>query len=509
MRKINIILLLLIISAAFLILRNLFSYAFIFLDDSNLLCKSIKEILLFPNCGQYISSILGRLFAALIPLWEGVHPCYFRGFYFSYIKSAILIGYALLLTNIIFINKKINYLYPLSFLFVISLLFYIIQQQLHLLLFVYEGFFRMLLPPFIFAGLLYLMVKNIRNNEAKNVVPVFLLTFLCSISNESVCIMTVFGFLLYFLFSVKSSKRNLLIFACLLISLTGCFILVKTGAFIRKTENIIIDSQYILTVLKDIPYFTKDYLKYIFFKHIFEYILIAGMILILHFRYKDNEVVNKNIIKLICSFLMGILIFFYMLIGLGQTHYSGGYWLSHSDLHVILDIVLCSFIFVLLNLLIEYKFLKEYILGVFFVITSLFLLISNYKVYTPCITVDIIPIRTEIYKAEKIIRLANIHNKPAVLNKELYESIFYWSLWYSFDDKEENVLYPSSRYIDYLNQFEKEENKLINGVIFSDEETVNKEFALNAGSFTEEELKEPNFNNLLNKDFILDGGEKK
>ncbi|MBQ9246058.1 hypothetical protein IJ182_07320 [bacterium] len=106
------------------------------------------------------------------------------------------------------------------------------------------------------------------------------------------------------------------------------------------------------------------------------------------------------------------------------------------------------------------------------------------------------------YKGEKIIRLANIYNKTAYLDKEYFEDSYMWGFFNTFSDREINKVYNHSPYIEFLNQFNNSK-KIENDWIFTDTEKVNSEFEQNGGIFSENELKNINFNNLLNENFLL------
>lgn len=251
------------------------------------------------------------------------------------------------------------------------------------------------------------------------------------------------------------------------------------------------------------PSFTKEYVKFILLNHILEYIIIISQIYFIKVNNKNNELVN-NTIRLTLCFLSGILLFFYMLVFLGRTYYKPGeYWIIHADLHVIYDIALCSFIFIMLNLMLRYNIMKKIYVTITFFIVSIVLLFNNYIEYKKILNDELLKFRIDTYKSEKIIRLANIHVKTALLDKKCFENSYNWALFYDYDDRKENYPYPTSLYIEYLNLFEKDENKITNKFIFTDEEAVNKAFTENGGIFTEEELKNPNFNKLLDKNFLL------
>lgn len=493
--------LLMIILVEFLVIRAFLSFSFIFADDTQIYCNSFKELFISPSNGLFISSFFGRLFAVFIPLHMDVHPSFFKSNYFCCIESIIFLIFASILNGILFIKRKINYLYPIGFIFLSSFIFFVLQQQPYLLIHTYEGFFRMLMPPFLFVVLVYMILKNI-NSDTKFKPYIYILTLLCCISNEFICVSVLFGFILFFLLSldkVKSTKMFVLSFLPVVVSLLGCFILIKTGAFMRHSENVI-DLNYILFILKQIPEFSINYIHHIFFKHSIMYILLFLQIAILAFKsLKDEQ--TKETVKIIFCFLFGMLVFFYMLIGLGKTHYNEGqYWIVHDDLHVMYNIMLCALNLVLLNLIIKFNLIKESFITVVLFIGSVYFLQNDYIFYHNMTEKIMKPWMVETYKSEKAMRLANAKQKTIILNKQLYENAFNWGFFHEFKDRKENVIYTDSPYITYLNQFEKE-NKITQNFMFSDEQTFLKSFSENGGEFTEYEISHINFNNLKGINF--------
>ncbi len=144
--------LLLFIFLEFFILKYLFSYSFIFVDDLDLVCKNIKGLFINPDGGIYLSSILGRLFSSLLPNALNMHPSFFKANYYCNIEAVLFIILFISITNLLYLNRKINILYPLAFLFTSALIMFFIQEQYVLLLFIYEGFYRMLFPAFLMGG---------------------------------------------------------------------------------------------------------------------------------------------------------------------------------------------------------------------------------------------------------------------------------------------------------------------------------------------------------------------
>ena len=499
----NFSLLLLILGFLFIILVNLFGYSFIFADDTELYCNSFKELFISPSNGLFISSILCKLFAVFIPLHLDIHPSFFKSNYFCYIESFVILLFVFILNSLLFRNKKLNWLYHISFLFLLSMLFLFIEQQPFLLLFTYEGFFRMLLPSFLFVVLFSLLLINIEKKTFIIYLGIYIVSFLCSISNEFVCISTFIGFLIYFLLSFKKLKCNrdfILYMLLILISFLGIFILCKTGAFTRKSTSAI-DINYIKSLFEQILPFSKSYFKYVILDHILFYALLIIQSFLLLIRYGNYKDVQETIKFIIC-FIIGNLIFFYMLIGLGRTHYfEGQYWVIHYDLHVMFNIMLCAFNLSLLSLLLKYKLTGDFVVGLLFSILTVFVGFHIYDYYSN-LRNEMNQWRVEIYKNEKAIRLANMKNKIIVLDEELYNNNYNWGLFYSPKNKEKNKLFPKSAYIIFLNQFEKE-NKINQYFMFSSKESFENAYRDNGGMFSEEELMDVNFNNLRDRNFII------
>ncbi len=499
----NISLLLLVLVFLFFVLVNLFCYSFIFADDTELYCNSFKELFVSPSNGLFISSILCKLFAVFIPLHLDIHPSFFKSNYFCYIEAFIFLLFIFIWNSLLFLNKKFNWLYSISFLFLLSTLFLFIEQQPFLLLFTYEGLFRMLLPSFLFIVLFYLFILNI---EKKNFIVysfIYILFFLCSISNEFICILTFCGVSAYFILSYKNVKFNkelsLYIFL-ILISFLCISILFKTGAFTRKTTSSI-DINYLKSMFGEILPFSISYFKYVIWDHMLFYGLLIFQSFILLIKYGNYKDV-KETIKFIICFILGALIFFYMLIGLGKTHYfEGQYWVVHYDLHVMFNIILCAFNLSLLSLLLKYKLINDFIIGFLFSIFTFYFGFNIYDYYSN-LRNEMKQWMVDIYKNEKAIRLANMKNEIIVFDEELYKDNYNWGLFYSINDKEKNKLYPKSTYIIFLNQFEKE-NKINQYFMFSSKESFENAYKDNGGIFSEEELMDINFNKLKDRNFIM------
>ncbi|MCD7780746.1 MAG: hypothetical protein LUH05_08770, partial [Candidatus Gastranaerophilales bacterium] len=251
-KAISTLILIFITAALFFILVNFFSCACCFADDNwsailpefcqadPLSCGYFKNFFYesYPS-GLFISTFLNRLFGVFLPLWLNLHPSDFKMYYFCYIAPLFIFSFIFILNSLLI--KKINYFYPVCFLFTTSLLFMIFQHPVGAL-YLYDGLFRMIMPCFLFAGLFCLLLNNTDNYTLKNYIPVFIMTFLCCISNELISVTTIFGFLLYAVLSInlnQKKKVHTYLLFCIFLSFLGLLILYKTGTFYRKSENVI------------------------------------------------------------------------------------------------------------------------------------------------------------------------------------------------------------------------------------------------------------------------------
>lgn len=496
-----------IVVLQFFILSDFFSNSFIYMDDAvSGICDSFKNIFKEPNNGIVVASFFDRLFGVCIPREMNIHPSSFKGYYFNYIESFFIIAFTFILNGFFFIKKKFDFFYVLGFLFCSTTIFFIIQeqQQPHIL-FIYDGFFRMLLPSFLWIGAFYLLTDF---DYISGIKKFFIssLIFIACISNEMICVSMVIGILLYSVFNLKKIKLSYIWY--IISAILGLIVLIKTGAFLRKTDAFIFNTQFIIGLFSDFAAYSKDYIKYVFINHIFTILLIIVQSIFLLIKTKRDEKV-LNTIKLILSFFIGALSFFLMLKTLGRTYYeSGQYWTRHADLHMIFSFMLYSFNLTLLKLILECNLVNKKIISVLLILLFGIFTFSNIKYYKNMLNYQIKPFKQKCYKIEKILRLASIKDEIALFS--IYDVPIPGYLWPFFDKsgpKEKNEIHEQSSYINFINQFSEKENKITSKFMFVDEEEEKNAFEENGGIFTEEELLNLNFDKLFDKNFILNNKE--
>lgn len=481
------------------------SNSFVFADDTETaLFKNFTEIIVSkPSDGHYISSTLDSFFGAIMPIKLNIHPSDFKSQYFSFIETALLYIFILILQNLFKTNRR-TLLHTITFGFCASAALFFIQTQ-PMMLFIYDGFFRMLLPVFLFISLFSLLINNINNYSRKHLFFIFLLTFISAISNELIAFSTFIGFITYFLLSKiqrKPDEKIQTILIHILYSFFGIIVMLWAGAFTRKNDLEIQNIQYFINIIQSVPEFSKEYIKYIIVQYIPAYFLLICQFLFLYFKTNRDKKVIETAQLMLC-FLFGFLIFFYLLIFLGKTYYwPGKYWVIHPDLHVMYKLILFSFNIVFFNIIYKYKFLKEKMISFIFIIVTIILCFKNYNFYAVFLQDRIIPLKMETYKAEKIIRLASLQHRNALLDNRIGEDGYLWALHKNVQNYTADLYINNISYISYLKNIE-ENSEMQNFVIFTDSDTANNDFNKNGGIFTEEEIRNINFTRLRDKRFLL------
>ncbi len=506
----NISLSLVIILFLYFSIVNLLKYSFMFVDDVNLSWfYSLKSIFInseYSN-GLIIPSVLEKLLGTYIPynIFK-IHPSDFKSEYFSYIEAILLIIFCIIPIKIMFLNKHENIInkFPIIiYLFIITFYFYSLQEPM-LMIYTYDGLFRLNMPIFLFLILFYNLIKISNKVTLKDYIIISFLALLSCISNEPICIMTFFGTFIYILLSLLnkiSNKKIYYLLTTLIFSIIGVILLIKTGAFTRKTPDLELNLNYFKSILHSLPFFTKEYIKHIILKHFIGYIILIFQILILFIKTKERDSIN-----IVLSYLSGILIFFFSLIGLGQYGYSNvenTFWIIHPDIKTIYDMILLSFNLYLFSVIIKNNIFKDYIYNIVLIIltiTSGFFIYKNTIYYNDITQNFLKQMKQTHYQTEKIIRLANLKKKTIYIDCELYNNNYNWALFYNAEDRQKNIIYPNNLYIRFLNSFN---GNITQKVIYVDKETADKEFKANGGILTNKELEDIKFSRLLNNDFIL------
>lgn len=513
-KKLNIIFIL-ILFILFIILSSALSASFFYIDDTY--SSEMNEITFLnifnnPINFNYFSGFFDRFFGFYLPKVFNMHPSDFKSFIFCYIQAAIVLFLIFIWNSVYFIKKKISCLYILSFVFLIMLLFYVIQLQ-HIILYCYDGFFRMLVPTFIFMASISLIIRLFKDTKNFSMLQYFILgtcTFLSCISNEMICAISVILYICLTITTLIKKKgpqdKQILITLFYMLSLQAIALFIFKDAFFRKTEQTI-DLAYIYEIIKLLPEFLSLFFKQIIIKHIIPLSIFALSIFIL-LKKRVNDTYSSRIIYLVSYAFLGTIFFFIMLLGLGKTHYSGNFWLVHDELNIIYDIILYTLIFILVKLCFELSIVKPKHKYTYLLVIAIFFLGINNIIYYTYIYNWLNTLKVETYKAEKILRIATVKDNIAYLDKNLLNENCLWHVapdtyW---EEKKEDIidkLYFTSPYIRIMDEFDGSQKFNGMGYIFTSLDKVEKEFMENGGEFSDKELKHPIFTKLFDKDFLF------
>ncbi len=485
-KNINIFLSVFILIFLFLLIRMYCACNYLQMDDCNSTLAGFGNIF-NSKYHNYFDTFIDILLGWYIPLKLGVHPSFYKYFYYSYIQAFAFLSFIFVFSLVLY--RKIDKIFPLAIFTAFGIFLYSNSWQIYFNLAVYTNLSRWIMPALYWTLLFYLLTLNNFNSKKFYIISIYILSLLCSISNELICITTLVGLFIYNFVQAKENSNNVIL-KCSVISLFGFIFLVFSGMFTRYTDVNSINIQYFLEIIKIIPDFIRSYIKYVFINHFFEYIIIAFQIYII---CKKNIATdkNKNIIKLSLCFIFAYLFFMFLLILFGIDYIV----ITKGDLHFCISVINCVCNMTLFNILLTSNIVKKQFIYTILVLVPLLLILFLKNNYIETRQI-IMQKRVETYKAEKIIRLANEKNKNAYLDEAISTDA---ALWHLFNVNEETGV--GIKYIDTLNLFEKGK-KIDCNVIFTDPKIVEEEFAKNGGVFTKEELEHPNFNNLLNKDFI-------
>lgn len=182
-----------------------------------------KDILKMPIKNNYVSSFFDRLFGYYLPHTLNLHPTDFKVMFYPFIVSFFVFFFISVQNAYLYCsyygnekNKYDNELFSINkncyvfsyislFLF---LLFLLIEQPI--MLFCYDGFFRMLLPVFLFINTVYYFIKFIKIPAKFTKKDMFILSisaFFSCISNEMICFISIFSLGLYFVLNMKINKN--------------------------------------------------------------------------------------------------------------------------------------------------------------------------------------------------------------------------------------------------------------------------------------------------------------
>ena len=475
---------------------------------------TFKNLFLPLQQNNWFSTPLTRFFSFYLPKIFALHPSDFKSQYFSLIESSIFICFFTIWTSILYDKsqnsdaiKKIGFLHIFVFLF--SFLFFYMQvQHQTMIIFLYEGLFRMIIPVFLSIFFIKQLVEKIEHSDIFNkskCICLLLTLFLCLISNEMICFSLLAFLSLYFLSLLIQKKWNndrVLNVGFIIVSFLS--ILICKTSFLRKSDVGSINADYFLNLPPMFSEFWEVFFQKVIVDHLVFYIIILVEIILLLIANNKNKI-NLDIIKVILFCFLGFVSFFFALFLLGKTYYNGGYWIEHIELHIMFNFILYAFIlFLLKRLLVQFIQIKN-ILIIIFSLLVCFNLKTYYKNFGE--TYQLMKyFRMHYYKIEKILRRASLKDDVGYIDsmylKDAGFFFFYNHEWDNSIYVKDSLFLENSLFITYMNSFENK-NNFKKGYFFASQDTFSEELSKNDLIFTSAELRNPKFTKLFDDEFVL------
>ena len=354
------------------------------------------------------------------------------------------------------VSKKMNlFLTSISFM----LLFFLLNLLNFKDILIYSGFFRFVVPSVLLVVWCYYLYKIFKSQSFGTVgFIVFLLFSVLTASSSEVagfmCIIFSFVLLVYSLMNKKECGKKLMVISAVLV--LGLLILLLTKGFQAhfsgKIQNNILSFETV--AVNFLPYL-KACLKKLFPINGFLFVLLC-ILMFLNKRVENSK--DEMIFSL--SLFSAIVVFALSLVILGKTHYSGGYWIEHTDIYVFMYILYIVLIDVLLINILNQKS-KKILLVCFFALLPLFFVSSVH------LRVSINNIKDLTYLKDKMMMyyMSLPEQEKIILPYALYNNSFYtlighvyvdfnaflnlYSRDFSLKDKEFLEMYKYSMYVNY------------------------------------------------------------
>lgn len=208
--------------------------------------------------------------------------------------------------------------------------------------FIFCAFFRFVFPPLLFMIFLYNLYKILREQDVcyQVFVPI---TFLMASSSEVLAgislvtvSLTILAILIEGILTKNLNKKSLLItLGVFLVLVGGTLFLVTNEGFrmhyLHKSAGQVFSWT---AIFMSLPEFWKDYSAKVLINYLPIYLSLLFLMGVNFWALPDRK---KFVPTFFPSFVyVGILIFMFMLIFAGKHHYSGGYWTSHRDIHLLI-----------------------------------------------------------------------------------------------------------------------------------------------------------------------------
>lgn len=329
--------LILFFAAIFLFSFYIFNGSVLCADDIyfEFLLEGVKPVKNF-TFGTWLMHFI-NIFLYYIPFKLSINIQDWNAFFGSILKSGIITLMFVYLYK--FINFKNTKPYiPLITVSILYFLFFIWQYKTSFTDFIItQGFYRFIAVSCLYEIFLYYCFKLYTGSRV-NIKMLAALAFLTASSSEHIAAISAVSCTAMFIAAYFQNRDKIKIYFLILAAvISGAVLISLTYGFSanieRKLGGYSIDAA---SIISTIPKYTIIYIKRLIYNYLPFYILEA---LCFFAVLKAGISSVKKEAVFCCIILSGILIFAYSLIILGKTSYSGTFWIIHSDLYTIVQII--------------------------------------------------------------------------------------------------------------------------------------------------------------------------
>ena len=464
--------------------------------------------------GGCLCLLLTNFFNFNLPNMLGIHPADFMGIPHGVIKGIFTCLVLISITNFSRFFKKSRLLYILIF---TSIFLYFLYSILSINSFVIgfnHSFYRYIFPLLFFSYFAQYIYKNAYFKSKQNKAELITVCICAIIIGTSVEIIFFSSIMLCVLimlnFKFKLNKNFYAPVLCLVVSLLSFTSSqgFKSVASERGMNNIQIN-------LAEIKNFISDFIQICIVNEWVIWLLFCVLGIISFSIAKKRNLSKKLIFPLLLNF--SILAVMFSLILCGKSFYTKGeYWLSHPNIQILYRMLILYPTLVYFSYCSRFIKLKKhlyiFIMIIFILITyntSVSIIKLKGKSYWYNNSGILARTKKTNYIVDKMYRFYQIKGEKIQLPIELkqykkpYIDFFLWSR--DCKDIDNNFCTRSILNSEYYPKIYK--NNSINEYYFS--ENAIKNFYENGGSFTQKELENIKFQNLLNENFVLKEDKEK
>ena len=465
--------------------------------------------------GGYTALFLTKFFCFGLPNLIGIHPAAFIGVPQGAIKGIFLFLCLISCSSFSVFFRKSKPIFLSVCLFIFSFFIFNIEHFSSSVIVNSNNFYRYIFTFTFFCLFINFLFKNLLLKSRKNnyfsllVASISAIISGCNIEILIYCIAALYVFIIFYNIIISLFRLNIRKFNIdknFYIPMI-CFISILSMYVTSAGYKIIVNQRGLETVnISKIPIieFSKSYLEICFGYDVYFWIIFFVLFVTSFCTAKKRNELHKVILPLFLQ--ISVLVVMYSLILCGKTM-SNNFWIKRSDVLLLYELVTLIPAFMYLSYLVVK--IKKYQDNVIYVITCFFVGLGISLLYMILMFHGSLShyanlwlsYKKHLYINEKIMRYYILKDEVPVIRTPAHKNIVLTSVTAinPFTKKKEYKYKElQSAYFQKIYKTDEFERK---GYIV-DKEALNK-FYNNGGKFTDRELKDLNFQKLLDDNFVL------